>query len=132
VNAKKCMLTGAWYSCHLKGFARAWHIQRWMLGANNWTDHWVPNRGVREKTEGAEGVCNPIGRTTISNKQSFQRLNHHQRSTHGGTHGSRCICSRGWPYLASMWEEALGSGKAQCPRLGECKGREAGVCGSVG
>jgi hypothetical protein len=24
--------------------------------------------GVREKTEGAEGVCNPIGRTTTTNQ----------------------------------------------------------------
>jgi hypothetical protein len=26
----------------------------------------VLNRVVRERTEGVEGVCNPIGRTTIS------------------------------------------------------------------
>ena len=24
-----------------------------------------PNEGARESTQGAEGVCNPIGRTTI-------------------------------------------------------------------
>jgi hypothetical protein len=29
------------------------------------TEHGDPNREVRGKTEGAEGVCNPIGRTTI-------------------------------------------------------------------
>ena len=28
------------------------------------------NTGVRECTEGAEGVCNPIGRTTISTNQT--------------------------------------------------------------
>jgi hypothetical protein len=37
-----------------------------MLTANHWTEHRDPNGGVRERTEGAEGVCNPIGRTTIS------------------------------------------------------------------
>jgi hypothetical protein len=40
-----------------------------MLPDNNWTGHRVPNGGVRERTEGAEGVFNPIGRTTISTNQ---------------------------------------------------------------
>jgi hypothetical protein len=34
--------------------------------------HGIPNRGVRERTEGAEGVCNPVVRTTISNNQTPQ------------------------------------------------------------
>jgi hypothetical protein len=29
-----------------------------------------PNRGFRERTEGAEGICNPIGRATISTNQT--------------------------------------------------------------
>jgi hypothetical protein len=41
-----------------------------MLTANHWTEHGVPNGEVREKTEGAEGVCNPIGKTTISTNQN--------------------------------------------------------------
>jgi hypothetical protein len=41
-----------------------------MLEANQWTEHGVPNGRVRERTEGAEGVCNPIGRTTISTNQT--------------------------------------------------------------
>jgi hypothetical protein len=65
VDANKCLLTGAWYSCLLRGFASAWHIQRWMLSANHWTEHKVPNGGARERTEGAEGPCSPIGGTTI-------------------------------------------------------------------
>jgi hypothetical protein len=28
-------------------------------------DHRAPNGGARESTQGAEGVCNPIGGTTI-------------------------------------------------------------------
>jgi hypothetical protein len=28
-------------------------------------DHRAPNEGARESTQGAEGVCNPIGGTTI-------------------------------------------------------------------
>jgi hypothetical protein len=38
----------------------------WMLTAKHWTEHGNPNGGVRERIEGAEEVCNPIGRTTIS------------------------------------------------------------------
>jgi hypothetical protein len=34
-----------------------------MLTAIHWTDHRVPNEGARESTQGAEGVCSPIGRT---------------------------------------------------------------------
>jgi hypothetical protein len=28
-------------------------------------DHRAPNRGARESTQGAKGICNPIGGTTI-------------------------------------------------------------------
>jgi hypothetical protein len=45
-----------------------------MLATNHWTDHRVLNGGVRERTEGAEGVCNPIGRTTISTSQKAPRV----------------------------------------------------------
>jgi hypothetical protein len=41
-------------------------IQMQMLEANHWTEHRVPNGGVRERTQEAEGFCNPIGKTTIS------------------------------------------------------------------
>jgi hypothetical protein len=37
----------------------------WMFISNHQTEHRNPERGVRGRTEGAEGVCNPIGRTTI-------------------------------------------------------------------
>ena len=78
-----------------------------MHTANHPTKHEDPNGEVREKAEGAEGVSNPIRRTTISNNQSSQGLNHQPKSTHGGTHGSSYICSRGLPYLASMGGEPL-------------------------
>jgi hypothetical protein len=50
-----------------------------MLTNNHWTELRVANRGVRETTEGVEGVYNPIGGTTISTRQttqSSQRLSH--------------------------------------------------------
>ena len=100
------------------------------MAANHKTEHWDPNGGVRGRTEGAKGVCNPIGRMTISNNHiphSVQGLNHQRKSTHGGTHGSSCICSRGWPSWLSVRGEALGPVKALCPSVGECQGQEAGV-----
>jgi hypothetical protein len=80
----------------------------------------APNGGVRKRTDGGEGDCNPIRRTTISTNQilqSSQGLNYQLKSTHGGTHGSRCIYSRGGTYLASMRGEAVGSVKAWCPSV---------------
>jgi hypothetical protein len=62
------------------------------------------------RTAGAKEVCNAIGRATISTNQttqSSQGLNYQPKSTHGGTHGASCMCSRGLLYLASMGGEAL-------------------------
>jgi hypothetical protein len=42
VDAKKSMLTEAWDSCLLRGSARTWQIQRWMLIGSHWTEHGVP------------------------------------------------------------------------------------------
>jgi hypothetical protein len=65
----------------------------------------------REITEGAEGVCTHLGRTTISRNQSTQssqELKHQPKNTHG----SRFICSRGWPCVTSIVREVLGPVKA--------------------
>lgn len=40
-----------------------------MLAANHVTEHREPNGRVRERIEGAEGICIRIGGTTISTKQ---------------------------------------------------------------
>lgn len=85
-DAKKCLLTGAIYGCLLSGSARALLIQMRMVAANHWTEQGNPNGGVREKSEGAERVCNTIGRITISTNQSppeVPRTNHQPMSTHG-------------------------------------------------
>ena len=59
------------------------------------------------RTEGAEGDCNPTGRTISTNwtTQSSQGLNHQSKSIQGGTQDSSYICSRGWSYLTSMGGE---------------------------
>jgi len=91
----------------------------------------VPSGGVTERIEEAEVIRNPI-RTTIPTNQSAQRLNHHPKITHRQTHGFSCICSRGWPSLASMGREALGPAKVRCPSVVECQDREKGRGGSWG
>jgi hypothetical protein len=57
-----------------------------MLTATHWSGHRDPNRGVTERTEGAEGFWNPIGRTTSTNQtlQSSQGLNHQPKRTMEG------------------------------------------------
>ena len=44
-------------------------------------EHEVPNRGVRERTEGVEGVYNLIVRTTISTNQTPPQLPETKSST---------------------------------------------------
>jgi hypothetical protein len=36
-----------------------------MLIAIHWTEHRIPNEEARERAQGAEGVCRPIGGKTI-------------------------------------------------------------------
>jgi hypothetical protein len=76
----------------------------------------------------------PIGTKSISTIQtppSSQELNHQPKSTHGGTHNSSHLCSKGRAYWTSMGGEALGPVKARCPSVGECQGREAEMGGWV-
>jgi hypothetical protein len=62
---------------------------------------------------------------------SSQGLNHQPKSTHGGTHDSSRICSRGWPSWSSLGGDALGPVKTLCLSVGECHGQEARM-GRVG
>ena len=105
LDANKCLLTGAWYSCLLRSSTSAWQIKRWMLSANHWTEDRVTNRGTRVRTHGAKGVCSPTGGTTIWTNQypqSSQGLKHQPKSTRG----SRCICSR-WQPCRHQWGRPL-------------------------
>jgi hypothetical protein len=67
--ARKILLKGSWYSCLLWGYAGAWQTQKWMLTVSYWMEHRAPNGGARESTQGAKGVGNPIGGTTIWTNQ---------------------------------------------------------------
>jgi hypothetical protein len=95
-DAKKCLLKRAWYSCLLRGSARALQIQRKMLAANHRTERGVPSGRVRERTEGAEDVCNPIGRTTLSTNQTPQRSGSKPQTQ--GTHDLSGITGRRDPW----------------------------------
>ena len=72
VDARKCLLSGAWYSCLLRVSARAWQIQRWMLAVNHWTE---PGGFQREKLQKVlkelRGSAAPWGKgTTVWTGQS--------------------------------------------------------------
>ena len=128
--ASKILLIGPWYL--LWGYASVCQIQKWMITVIYWMEHKAPNEGARESTQEAEGVCNPIGGTTIWTNQYPQSslgLNHQSKKTHGGTRVSSCVCSRGWPSRSLMGGEALGLVKVLCSSIGECQGQEAGVGG---
>ena len=107
--ASKILLTWFWYRCLLWGYASAWQIQKWMLTTIYWMEHKAPNRGARESTQGAKGICNPIGGTTIWNNQYPP-----------GVCVSSCICIRRWPSWPSVGGEDLGIAKNICPNTGKC------------
>lgn len=66
---------------------------------------------LREIIEGDEGDCSPVGRTITTNWIPSE-LPETKPPTKKSIHGSSYICSRGWPYMASMGGEALCSLKA--------------------
>ena len=103
----------------LWGYVSAWQIQKWMLTVIFWMEHRDRNEEARESTQGAKGVCNPIGGTTIWTNQ----YPHPQGCV------SSCMCSRGWPSQSSIGGEALGLVKIICPNTAECQGKEVGVGG---
>jgi hypothetical protein len=43
-----------------------------MLRAIHWIEHMISNEGARESTQGDEGVCSPMGGTTILTEQYLQ------------------------------------------------------------
>ena len=102
--------------------SRDWTKEMQILAANHWTEQGDHNEGVKGRTEEAEGLCNCVGGTTISNNkttQSSQGSNHQPKCTHGSTNGSSLIYSRGLPYVATTGGESLGTVMVQYPSIGE-------------
>jgi hypothetical protein len=67
--SKKCFLTGALYGCLLRGSTRDFQIEMWRVAANHRTKHRDLNGGSRRRTK-EEGLCNPIGRTILTNQDN--------------------------------------------------------------
>jgi hypothetical protein len=94
----------------------------------------VPDEGVGEGTEGAEGACRPMDGAIVSTGQTHTHLEllgigpttkEYTWSDHGTGH----ICVRGWPYWILVGGEALGPEGVRCPSAGECQGGRRGVGG---
>jgi hypothetical protein len=84
-------------------------------------EHRAPNGGARESTQGAKGVCNPIGRTTIWTNQypphppELEFL-------------AAYVAEDG--LVSHHWEERpIGQANFICHSTGECQGHEVGVGG---
>jgi hypothetical protein len=56
---------GYFFSDGLFGISNVQKTQKWMLTVSYWMDHRAPNGGARESSQGAKGICNPIGGTTV-------------------------------------------------------------------
>jgi hypothetical protein len=83
---------------------RHWQTQKWMLTVSYWMDYRAPKGGARESTQGAKGICNPIGGTTLWTHQ------------YPGALDSSCICIKRWPSRPSLEREAPCSCKLYMPQ----------------
>jgi hypothetical protein len=78
-------------------------------------DHRAPDGGARENNQGAKGICNPIGRTTIWTNPELVSL-------------AAYVSEDG--LVSHQWEERpLGCENFICLSTGECQGQEVGVGG---
>jgi hypothetical protein len=81
-------------------------------------EHRAPNGEARESTQGAEGVCNPIGGTTLCTNQYPPEL----------VSLAAYVAEDG--LVGHHWKERpLDIAKFICPSTGECQGPEVGVGG---
>jgi hypothetical protein len=110
-------------NCLLRGSTSAWQIQRWMLSSNHWTVYWVPSGGARERSQGAQGVCSPIGGTTIWTNhypQNAQGVNNQRVHMVGLMAPASYIAEHG--LVGHQWEEMLlGPVKNLCLSVEECQ-----------
>jgi hypothetical protein len=84
-------------------------------------DHRAPNGGARESTQGAKGVCNPIGGTTILTNQYPPEL------------VSLAAYVSEDDLVSHQWKErSIGHANFICLSTGERQGQEVGVGGEVG
>jgi hypothetical protein len=81
-------------------------------------DHRAPNGGARESTQGAKGICNRIGETTIwTNQYPLELVSLTAYVSEDGLVGHQ-------------WKErAIGRANFICLSTGERQGQEMGVGG---
>jgi hypothetical protein len=77
-------------------------------------DHRASNGGARESTQGAKGICNPVGATTLWTNQ------------YPGALDSSCICIKRWPSRPSLEREAHWSCKLYMPQYRGIPGPKSG------
>jgi hypothetical protein len=82
-------------------------------------DHRAPNGGARESTQGAKGICNPIGGSTLWTNQ------------YSGALDSSCIYIKRWPSRPSLEREAHWTHKLYMPQYRGTPGPKRGS-GRVG
>jgi hypothetical protein len=88
-----------------------------MLTISYWMDHSAPNGGARESTQGAKGVCNPIGGTISTNQYPLERMSLAAYVSEDGLVGHH------WK------EKPIGLENFICLSTGECQGQEVGGVG---
>jgi hypothetical protein len=77
-------------------------------------DHRAPNGGARESSQGAKGICNPIGGTTLWTNQ------------YPGALDSSCIYIKRWPNRPSLEREAHWTCKLYMPQYRGTPGPKRG------
>jgi hypothetical protein len=81
-------------------------------------DHRAPNGGARESTQGAKGICNPIGATTIRTNQYPPELM-----------SLAAYVSEDGLVVHQCKERPIGCANFISLSTGECQGQEVGVAG---
>ena len=85
-----------------------------MLTVSYWMDHRAPNGGARESKQGAKGICNPIGGTTMYPLELVSL--------------SAYVSEDG--LVGPQWKERpIGLANFICLSTGKCQGQVVGVGG---
>jgi hypothetical protein len=91
-----------------------------MLTVSYWMDHMAPNGGARESTQGAKGICNPIGGTTLRTNQYSPEL----------VSLAAYVSEDG--LVGHQWKERpIRPANFICLSTGECQGQKVGVGGGL-
>jgi hypothetical protein len=92
--------------------------KKWMLTVSYCMDHRASNGGAGGSTQGAGGICNTIGRTTICTNQYPPELM--SLAAYESEDG----------LVGHQWKERpIGLANFICLSTGECQGQEVGVGG---